>query len=382
MQDLNILIVGAGVAGLTCAGLLQRKGFKPVIIEKEPEGKFNTSGYMLGLLPLGGRVLTELDAGEEYFARSIQMEKYEIHKEDGSLNKSFSLDFINDDYGSYRGISRRALIEILLGKIDVSSIYYGTTVNTLRQNDNSVEVTFSDNSRQVFDLVIAADGMHSQIRRQMWKKDEYAYFDTNWGGWVAWLDSEPVNSYKEYWGASSFMGLYPVKNQTGVFLGGPNEVAHEKGLHQFVWEIQSQIRPEYPELHSALEAFLKMEKPYFWEFHDCKTENWQKGNIILLGDSAAGFLPTAGVGASMAMDSASALADELSRTDKNHLDYGLHLYVKRQKSRVENAQKDSRNLARIMFVKSKVIAAVRDYALRFYSLKQLASNINRTMEGA
>ena len=82
------------------------------------------------------------------------------------------------------------------------------------------------------------------------------------------------------------------------------------------------------------------------------------------------------------MDSAAALADELSRSDTAHLDYALKLYVRRQKDRVEKAQQDSRDLGKMMFIKSSVAAAARNYALRFYTLKALVKNISRTIEGA
>jgi len=104
MQNLNILIIGAGIAGLTAAGLLKKQGTNIKIIEKEPETKFNTSGYMLGVLPLGGRVVNELDLTTDYHRQSIEMRGYEIHKENGKLNKAYDLDFINKAYGSYRGI--------------------------------------------------------------------------------------------------------------------------------------------------------------------------------------------------------------------------------------------------------------------------------------
>ncbi len=73
MDDLKILIVGAGVAGLTCANLLTSRGLRPLIIEREAKGKFNTSGYMLGLLPLGGRVFNELHLRDDYFRESIPL---------------------------------------------------------------------------------------------------------------------------------------------------------------------------------------------------------------------------------------------------------------------------------------------------------------------
>ena len=177
------------------------------------------------------------------------------------------------------------------------------------------------------------------------------------------------------------MGLYPVKDKVGIFLGGPNDLVQEQGLKDFATKIKKEILPEFAILHQSLDALAATVNPFYWEFHDCRAKEWQKNNVILLGDAACGFLPTAGVGASMAMDSASALVDELSRTDKEHMEYGLKLYIKRQKKRVEKAQEDSRNLGKLMFVKSNLFAKIRDYAIRFYSIKQLAKNISKTIEG-
>ena len=381
MQNLRILIVGAGVAGLTCAGLLKKQGIRPVLIEKDTPKNFNASGYMLGLLPLGGRVLTELNLERDYFEKSLEMETYKIHQQNGRLNKAYSLDFINQYYGSYRGIGRKELIDILLGQIDAAQIRYGVTATALNQGENAVDVTFSDGKKETFDLVIACDGMHSQTRKQLWTPEESSFYNTKWGGWVAWLTDREMRSYNEYWGASSFLGLYPVKNKIGVFLGGPNKLTRKCGLRNFIEIVEKHILPEYKLLYEALAVLSATETPYYWEFHDCRTADWVRGNVVLLGDAACGFLPTAGVGASVAMDSASALVDELSRTDRKHIAYGLKLYVNRQKERAETAQKVSRDLAKIMFVESPILAGIRDYALRFYSAEQLAKTIGKTLQG-
>lgn len=378
---MNILIVGAGIAGLTCAGLLKKQGKNFTIIEKESSELFNTSGYMLGLLPMGMRVLTALDLQETYFEHSIEMSKYEIHKENGDLIKAFDLDFINKDYGSYRSIGREALVDILVNEIGREHIRFGTTVKHLQQIDNEVEVTFSDGKQESFDVVIVADGIHSQTRSLLWNKDEYEYFDTHWGGWVAWINDQQTDTYKEYWGAGSFMGMYPVKDHMGVFLGGPNNVIKKMGVSAFCAQIKEEISDEYPILHQALDSLVASENPFYWELHDVRTKEWNKGNVILLGDAASGFLPTAGVGASMAMDSAAALVDELSRTDKDHIGYGLKLYIKRQQKRVELNQEDSRQLGKMMFIESPLLSAIRDYAMRFYTVKQMVKNISKTIEG-
>lgn len=381
MQNLRTLIVGAGVAGLTCAGLLIKQGIKPVIVEREIEDSFNKSGYMLGILPLGGRVLNALDLRDEYFANSVQMEQYEIHQADGELIKNYPLDFINKKYGSYRGITRTSLIDILRIRVEQASINFNTTVAVINHNENRTEVTFSDGKTEPFDLVIVADGIHSETRDLVLNKDEYSYYDTDWGGWVIWLQIDPISSYKEYWGNGSFLGLYPVEDKIGVFLGGPIDQIKEKGLDTFKSEVQKVISSNYDLPHKALDEFDQDAEPFFWEFHDCRSSVWKKQNVILLGDAATGFLPTAGVGASMAMDSAAALADELSRVDKNHIQYGLDLYIKRQKKRVEKAQKDSRELGKMMFISSSIVSTIRDKILPFYSLERMLSDLTSVMEG-
>ena len=382
VHEMRTLVIGAGVAGLTCASLLQQLSVAPIIVEREPQESFNTGGYMLGMLPLGGRVLNQLGARDDYFASSIEMKTYEIHREDGSLSKSYDLDFINQKYGSYRGISRSALISVLLAGMDTSLIRYGVTVEELKQEDNKVRVTFSDGSEEIFDLVIVADGLHSTTRTKVLNGDEYAYYNTHWGGWVAWLDEAPQTTYREYWGAASFMGVYPVGDRIGVFIGGPGKHIQEIGRQAFIEREKQQLTNEYPLLRHSLDAIANATDPFYWEFQDCRSSKWVKGNIVLLGDAASGFLPTAGVGASMALDSAAALVDELSRSDREHLDYALNLYVRRQQVRVEKAQQVSRNFGKMMFVKSPVVAAVRDYALRFYTLEAMLKDLGRTIEGS
>jgi len=77
----------------------------------------------------------------------------------------------------------------------------------------------------------------------------------------------------------------------------------------------------------------------------------------------------------MAMDSAATLADELSPTGRNHIQYGLKLYPRRQKKRVEKAQKDSSNLGKMMFINSLIISKIREKIIPLYSLERLLADL-------
>jgi 2-polyprenyl-6-methoxyphenol hydroxylase-like FAD-dependent oxidoreductase len=78
------------------------------------------------------------------------------------------------------------------------------------------------------------------------------------------------------------------------------------------------------------------------------------GRVALLGDAAAGFLPTAGIGAAMAMESAWVLGSLLADAALDRVPDALHRYEASQRPRVEAAQANSRQLARLMFTRSRV----------------------------
>lgn len=102
--------------------------------------------------------------------------------------------------------------------------------------------------------------------------------------------------------------------------------------------------------------------------------------MVLLGDAATGILPTAGVGASVAMESAAALSDEISRADSQHIEYALRLFQKRQKRRTEMAQTNSRQLSRLILLDSTLLASLRDALVPFYSPSRVLRENTNLME--
>jgi 2-polyprenyl-6-methoxyphenol hydroxylase-like FAD-dependent oxidoreductase len=258
----------------------------------------------------------------------------------------------------------------------------GTTISTLKQRDDLVEVTFADGSTAEFDLVVAADGLHSDTRQMILAKDRYSYWETGWGGWVFWADQAlaPKDTYTEYWGAGRFLGLYPTKERLGVFVGGPVADVKRVGLTDLVQNLRKQFEGTVYPITTILDRFDPPPDPFFWEFHDCRSDDWRQGRVVLLGDAATGFLPTAGVGASMAMESAAALNDELSRTNAAFVEQALDLYEKRHRKRVEAAQDSSRQLGQMMFIDSLPLAWGRDQLVKFYSIEMLIKSIGTMMD--
>ncbi|MFB6197165.1 MAG: FAD-dependent monooxygenase, partial [Halobacteriaceae archaeon] len=69
-----------------------------------------------------------------------------------------------DSYGTLYSIDRAHLHRFLRGTMGGFDIKMGTTIDTLHQADDAVTVTFDDGERDVYDLVVGADGLNSRVR--------------------------------------------------------------------------------------------------------------------------------------------------------------------------------------------------------------------------
>jgi 2-polyprenyl-6-methoxyphenol hydroxylase-like FAD-dependent oxidoreductase len=378
---LRVLIAGAGVAGVTLAQLLRRDGLRPVLIERAaPDAD---KGYMLGLMPLVEPVIRRLGVEEPFRDASVGLHRYRLHGHTGKTLRTYSFDTLLSQFGDYRGIARGDLLHAFTP--DGAPVTFGATVRALSQAADSVQVTIQD-SEQVatgdFDLVVAADGLHSSTRALILRPDQAVPYDTGWGGWVAWIDDgDPAltDLYDEIWGAGFFVGIYPVKGRVGVFVGGDrSETA--VGPSRFVARIRDDLREFDKRTERALAAIAAGGDDYYWRFTDVRSATWSVGRVALLGDAAAGFLPTAGIGAGMAMESAGVLARTLATADRATVTAALREYERAQRPRVEAAQANSRQLAHLVFQRNHALVAIRDLATRFVTLKMALGPIRKLLQ--
>ncbi len=110
-----------------------------------------------------------------------------------------------------------------------------------------------------------------------------------------------------------------------------------------------------------------------------KKDAQKAGRVVLCGDAGTAFLPTAGIGASSALRSAAALADELSRADGRLAPLAIDLYVERTEKVIRGNQTDSRHLARAMFVENGLAIWSRDELLHQMPVTSMTKSILEAM---
>jgi len=376
---MRVLIVGGGVAGLTLAAKLVQQGREPTVIERLPA--YSDAGYGIGLYPLGSAVLHGLGVYQDLVANSLEGCRYEIANGAGEILQSLDLSELSAGAGPLLMLSRTHLIEVLLKACRSLGVRMGTSVVSFERFTDKVRVAFSDRTTEEFDLLVACDGANSTIRTQV--NRHQSVFDTHWIIWTWWGTDQlfPQGLVREHWGAGFFFGVYPVPSRCMFCAGLPPATGVDP--HAETGVLRRQIAASLNDLMSDVPAVgraLEESNQFFaWPMSDVRSGEWYDGRAVLCGDACASYLPTAGVGASSAMRSAAALADELSKVDSARVPLALELYTKRSRKFVEGNQDDSRTVARLMFVKSKLAAWARDRMVRYYPATRMLKQIIASM---
>ncbi|WP_432798018.1 FAD-dependent oxidoreductase [Poriferisphaera sp. WC338] len=380
---MKVLIVGAGMAGLVLGGLLRRRpGTEIVIIERAARFE-DLSGFAIGLYPMGARVMHGLGVYGLFEKQSRLLSGYAVHDDEGKLvRKDFS---IGDLIGTMRCIGRDELVGVLREGLSVGGgcevdMRMGVTVEAINERADKVRVKFNDEKEEEFDLVVGADGVHSQVANLCFKPGKV--YDPGWGGWVWWTkldESGEAGLITENWGLGRFIGFYPTDRRLCVAAFGPNheiEVTGE-GRKEKVNRYMGRLGEVYGDAMADMPG--DDEHAVYWRLADCVHKKWHTKRVVLVGDAAAGIMPTAGAGASIAMESAAVLADELLRVDEGCVERALRLYEKRRRKKVMAMVRQSRKLARMMVKTSKWAMRKRFLFIRYMPSRLFSSVITRGM---
>jgi 2-polyprenyl-6-methoxyphenol hydroxylase-like FAD-dependent oxidoreductase len=360
--ELRVLIVGGGVAGLTLAALLEQRGFTPVVVEKVDQ--YRDAGYVIGLWPAGSKILKGLGQFARLCDVGVECSRYIVSNAQGDVLHSFSFEPLAHRYGPLVDLSRLQLVEILRSAVDERHIRYGATVRQIVETPEGVAAVFGDGTAELFDVVVGCDGIHSTVRQLVFGDVPLEY--SGIAGWACWLppDFVPPPEIVEYWGAGKFVGMYPARRRFCAVLGfhaPPNEPDPVETRLDRARNAFAGFGGIVPWLLRELAAPAEM---LHLDFSDVRMEQWTRGRVVLIGDASHAILPTAGMGASLAMESAAVLAEELCRTDSKFLIAGLEKFVERRRARVERIQARARRLAKIMFAGNRLMTRLRDGVVR------------------
>ncbi|KAK3833843.1 MAG: hypothetical protein JOS17DRAFT_789210 [Linnemannia elongata] len=166
----HVIIIGAGLAGLTLAVLLQKAGIPYDVFEKSPETR-NVAGGALYLTPNLGPLFTQMGIMDEYLAKSKRCSTIRLFNE--NREQDFALDFsLTEELSGFEGrlIPRKVLYEIILSKVPSERLHRAKRMSWMTQGENGVHVKFTDGTEFEGDILVGADGAFSAVRKCLYDR--------------------------------------------------------------------------------------------------------------------------------------------------------------------------------------------------------------------
>jgi 2-polyprenyl-6-methoxyphenol hydroxylase-like FAD-dependent oxidoreductase len=368
---MKILIVGGGVAGPALAKFLKGKA-DITLVDKAPA--WGNVGYAITLWGNGQKILKELGVDHTVLKMGYEVPWNVIEDHKGKILKTATFD-VYRQYGPTSVITRSALQQALVKDLETfAKVKLATTILNIQQLDDGAEVTFSDNTKEKFDLVAGADGIHSVVRDLAFGKNFIKYY--GWDIYAFWTPPSitPPRGSIEFPEGGKICLIYPLEDKAVVMLATlstdvplPGE-DRKKFLHRLFSNFTLDVSKIIDEIEDPTHLFHD---------HLAKIEmkEWYRGRVVLLGDSKHAISPVTGMGTSMALEDAFVLAEELRAT--NDITSALENYAQRREKRISKFLKASSIIERWLMVKSPILSKIRDVIIRLIP----ASYFTRIMQG-
>ena len=339
MEAADILISGAGVAGPALAFWLRRHGFNPTVVEQAPGVR--DGGYAVdfrGRVHLG--LLDRMGLLGEIRRRQTHMGVMSYVDAAGRTRSSLPADFVAGDVEILRGDLGHILFEATRADADY---IFDDSIAGLTEDVGGVDVRFASGRSGRFDLVVGADGLHSNLRSLAFPHAKGGVHD--FGFHIAifttanLLALDRTGLFYNEPGLSA--GIYSARDNTeakAVFSfatpGLPRQ-RRSRAEHEAI--LRERFGGMKWETSRLLEAMPAAPDLYFDSVSQVRLDCWSAGRTVLLGDAGYCPSPWSGAGTGLAVVGAYVLAGELKRARDDH-QVAFAAYEARMRPYVARAQ--------------------------------------------
>jgi len=310
----HILISGAGIAGLTAANFLAKQGHQVTVIDRSPS--FSKAGFLISLKSFGVKIMDELGLTQNLQAESSPSKTVYFVETSEEIIQSIDYDKMHQNIERSVLITRGGLHYVLYEAIkNKVNILFDTTISQLEEKSGKTKVTLSNASIVDVDLVVVSEGLRSSTRDRYFKNCQLEDFNTLYvGGKLNLNHGKEVGVFKIYIDVNKMLSIYPIAaDQIAIqcYIRCLEDISKIKNNASSI--LKRTFADYNPEVKQLLDNLLDDGLFFMDKMGMVKAENLLNGNLVLLGD--AGYCPTAlsGMGASLSIYGAKALAHFIAK---------------------------------------------------------------------
>jgi 2-polyprenyl-6-methoxyphenol hydroxylase-like FAD-dependent oxidoreductase len=319
--SINVLIVGAGIAGQTLACALAKRAIACDVVEIKPNFEILGAGMYVQNNAL--RALLDIGITQEIVERGWHAhdDTSLVADMDGNVLTAITIPKIPGfNLPGTNPIARQVLHEILHDATVAAGVQIkmGVTVKRIVESvsKEKVEIAFTDGSEQAYDLVVGADGIRSKVREFIHGdvSPEYSGFSN----WRAVLP-RPTTIDRAIWqfAPGKSCGVIPISDSR-LYIAGvskePGNPRYERS--QLLDLMRERFMPFGGPVHEQLSQIESPDQVVYTPIEEVGLPRpWSKGRVVVLGDAAHASTPFWAQGGSMAIEDAVLLAQMLTEAD-------------------------------------------------------------------
>lgn len=378
MERRTAVVVGGGIGGLAAARGLVRAGWGVQVFEQAPE--FRPLGAGITLAPNAVRALDALGLGGALRNRAMAQGAAGVRTSSGRWIMRGRLDALEAMFGVPAFALHRAdLHQLLIDSVRDADLRTGHRVLGVAQRpDGRAAVTYEQpdsgsttTAEVAVDLVVAADGLHSTVRRVLFP----GHPGPAYAGYMAWRGVVPAEragelgqeSVTETWGRGRRFGIVPLADRrvywfaTASFPAGTHT---DDELADLETRFRDWHRP-IPELLAATpsDALLRHDIYYLRQ----PLPSYVADRVVLLGDAAHAITPDLGQGACLALEDAATVAN---LTGDGDVDAAVRRYDHARRIRTQRLVRESARVGRVAQWSNPVAVALRDTVVSLVSTQR------------
>ncbi|WP_293348493.1 MULTISPECIES: FAD-dependent urate hydroxylase HpxO [unclassified Microcoleus] len=346
MHDLKVVIIGAGIGGLTAGIALQQAGYEVAIYDRVKE--LRPAGAGISMWSNGVKVLNRLGLGEKMAQIGGKMERMEYRTKIGQLLNDIDLMPLIQQVGQRPyPVARRDLQQMLLAAFK-GEVKLDRKCIAVEEDATGVTAIFENGDKARGDLLVAADGVRSILRTHVLGREVQPKYGgyINWNGLVAADEAlAPKNTWAIYVGDCKRASLMPVAgDRFYFFFDVPLPTGTPANPDNYKAELKEHFTGWAEPVQLLIERFdpATVARP---EIHDVgPIDSYVRGRVALLGDSAHATCPDLGQGGCQAMEDGLVLSNYLSTTNLG-VEYALKRYETERKQRANAVVEKARQRA-------------------------------------
>ncbi len=321
---MRIAINGIGVAGPALAYWLRQYGHEPVLYEIADE--LRGGGYVIDFWGTGYEIAEKMGILGKLKERAYFVDTLKVVNDRGDVRVAMKIGGLRSLLnGRFFTIARSDISAVLFEACRGVEAHFGTSVLSYSEDAGGVDAVLSNGSRERFDLLIGADGLHSHIRELMF--DATRSVEHGLGAYVMAFTvpdypHREENVYVSHLRPLRQMARFSLRDNQTLFLLTIHSslVKNEPGSREEIKALAEEVyRGGGWESSAMLDFFDSAGNMYFDRVSQIKLDNWTKGRAALIGDAAACISLLGGEGTGLAIIEAYVLARELDRLSG---DYG------------------------------------------------------------